>query len=106
MSVASERPTTECAYDGRPAVTVRTGRQGNQFGLCADCGPEHVRLLGAERRVEATLARIEKAKQDQPPNVVEFWDALASLIRKSGDPDAVFDWLFDAIERDRATARS
>ncbi|MEU0740734.1 hypothetical protein [Streptomyces sp. NPDC006134] len=26
-----------CVYEGGPAVTVRTGKTGNQYGLCASC---------------------------------------------------------------------
>lgn len=34
---ASPRPTSECVYDGAPSVQVRTGQNGNEYGLCADC---------------------------------------------------------------------
>lgn len=59
-----------------------------------------------KRKVERALADIETAKQGQAPEVVDFWDAFARLIKTSGDPDAVFEWFFDAIERDRAKAAS
>jgi hypothetical protein len=29
--------TTVCVYDGTPAITTRTGKSGNHFGLCTPC---------------------------------------------------------------------
>ncbi|WP_329174366.1 DUF6907 domain-containing protein [Streptomyces sp. NBC_01477] len=31
------RPTSQCTFEGGPAVVVRTGKLGNRYGLCVDC---------------------------------------------------------------------
>ena len=37
MAPATTKPTSQCTFEGSPAVVVRTGRLGNRYGLCADC---------------------------------------------------------------------
>lgn len=44
--------TTVCAYEGGPAVTVRTGQAGNQYGLCAQCAVHTDRCDTAETILE------------------------------------------------------
>jgi hypothetical protein len=49
------------------------------------------------RKVEQALADIEAAKQDVDQDVAECLDLIGNLVRKSGDPDAVFDWLIPTL---------
>lgn len=37
MTPATTKPTSQCTFEGGPAVVVRTGKLGNRYGLCADC---------------------------------------------------------------------
>lgn len=37
MAPVTTKPTSQCTFDGGPAVVVRTGKLGNRYGLCVDC---------------------------------------------------------------------
>lgn len=50
-------------------------------------------------KVAHALARIEAAKLTADPNVAGFLEAVADLIRESGDPDEVFAWVLDILGR-------
>lgn len=41
-----EADTARCVYCPAPAATIRTGQQGNRFGLCTDCAPLHRKWSG------------------------------------------------------------
>jgi hypothetical protein len=61
----ADRPTTQCTYDGRPAVRVDTGQYGNRYGLCAECATAHDH--GAE--AEAATARAAAQFRANNPDV-------------------------------------
>jgi hypothetical protein len=63
----ADRPTTQCTYDGRPAVRVDTGQYGNRYGLCAECATAHDH--GAE--AEAATARAAAQFRANNPDVRE-----------------------------------
>lgn len=50
-------------------------------------------------KVARALARIEAAKLTVDPDCAEFLEAVADLIRTSGDPDEVFAWVLDTLGR-------
>lgn len=50
-------------------------------------------------KVARALARIEATKLTVDPACAEFLEAVADLIRTSGDPDEVFAWVRDALGR-------
>ncbi|MBV2357820.1 hypothetical protein KUM39_26270 [Streptomyces sp. J2-1] len=56
------RRNSSCAYCKAPAVVVRTGQQGNEFGLCAKCVTFHDRSVAAD----ALLRRVVVPLNDTP----------------------------------------
>ncbi|MET9734321.1 hypothetical protein ABZZ79_27885 [Streptomyces sp. NPDC006458] len=55
-------------------------------------------------KVAQALAAIEAAKQDSEPCVATCLDTIADLIKRSGDPDAVFDRLMVGFAREELRA--
>ncbi|MFF2650362.1 hypothetical protein [Streptomyces sp. NPDC058045] len=93
-----------CVYDGRSATTVRTGKLGNRFGLCAECAPGHDSSVAVDEQIEVVraLADIESAKTSVSPAVAECLDYIAELVVEHGDPAAVFDSVVALIAREKA----
>jgi hypothetical protein len=62
--------------------------------------------------VERALADIEAAKQAavdkgmSSPDYVLIWDYVADLVKKSGDPDAVFDRLVHLVAEELAESEA
>jgi hypothetical protein len=60
------------------------------------------------RKVEQALADIENAKQYavdkgmSSPDYIRIWDGVARMVKKSGDPSAVFDWLIGLVAEELA----
>ncbi|MGW1605115.1 hypothetical protein [Streptomyces eurythermus] len=55
--------TSVCVYEGGPAVTVRTGKNGNQYGLCASCADITERTDAVSKIMEDFRTRMRKAER-------------------------------------------
>lgn len=99
---------TVCVYDGRPAATVRTGQQGNRFGLCAECAPAHERSLVAEQAItELENFRTAMLGLGQlSPKVEKFIDHMVVLVTVTEDPRQTLDTVFRVLAAEPAEARS
>ncbi|MGW2226829.1 hypothetical protein [Streptomyces formicae] len=51
--------------------------------------------------VARALDNIDDAKKTSPPAVAGALDFVADLIKSTGDPTAVFDWVLDVMARER-----
>lgn len=64
------------------------------------------------RKVERALADIEAAKQHavdkgmSSPDYIAIWDSVARMVKKSGDPEAVFDRLVDLVAEELAESEA
>lgn len=55
------RGTSVCVYEGGPAVTIRSGKAGNQYGLCASCADITERTDAVSEIMEGFRSRMREA---------------------------------------------
>ncbi|MGP4012083.1 hypothetical protein [Streptomyces sp. 4N124] len=55
------RDTSVCVYEGGPAVKVRSGKAGNQYGLCASCADITERTDAVSEIMEGFRTRMREA---------------------------------------------
>ncbi|MDF6043217.1 hypothetical protein LRD69_13880 [Streptomyces sp. JH14] len=99
------KAATVCTYEGSPAVTVRTGRAGNQFGLCAECATAHDASVTAQRivdQLEIDRAAMQAAGKSTPA-YEEFMDHLIAIISCTHDPAGALGIVLRLLTRERAT---
>jgi hypothetical protein len=53
--------TSVCVYEGGPAATVRSGKTGNQYGLCASCADITGRTDAVSEIMEGFRTRMREA---------------------------------------------
>jgi hypothetical protein len=59
--------TSVCVYEGGPAATVRSGKTGNQYGLCASCADITGRTDAVSEIMEGFRTRMREAgRLDEP----------------------------------------
>lgn len=105
MAPILDKPTDRCTYEGGPAVTVRTGKLGNRYGLCASCKASHDRTDIATRIMEPFRIRLGNAGL-LDERAEEFIDAVIVVGSAAEDPEATIRELFRRILDERDAERA
>ncbi|MFD4628451.1 hypothetical protein ACFVYR_00905 [Streptomyces sp. NPDC058284] len=94
--------TSVCVYEGSPAVTVRSGKTGDQYGLCASCADSTDRTDAVSEVMEGFRTRMREAgRLDE--RIEDFINAviICAPLVPGGDPlagiSAVFHYLAKRI---------
>jgi hypothetical protein len=53
--------TSVCVFEGGPAITIRSGKTGNQYGLCASCADFTERTDAVSEIMEDFRTRMREA---------------------------------------------
>lgn len=91
---------TVCTYERGPAATVRTGKTGHQYALCADCADFESRTDAVAAIMEDFRTRLREAGQltedvDQFVNEV----IICAPLSKGTDPLAMISTVFQHLSR-------
>lgn len=86
----TDESTSVCVYCKTSSVTVRTGRTGNRFGLCADCLDAHNRTEEAIEEMEGFRTRMREIGQ-LTPAVENFVNELVLLASLTNNPKAAIE---------------
>lgn len=91
---------TVCTYEGGPAVTVRTGKTGLQYGLCAGCAEFDSRTDAVEAIMEDFRTRMRDTGQ-LTATVDEFINQvmICAPLSKATDPLAMISTVFQHLAR-------
>lgn len=104
-STVTRRPVTHCVYDGRPSVVIRTGKLGNQYGLCDDCRASVARVDAATEIMEDFRTAMRDAGQ-LTELVEEFIDRVIVVASATKNPRGTIGAVFEMLARERGEAAS
>lgn len=92
--------TTVCTYEGGPATTVRTGKTGIQYGLCAGCAEFSRRTDAVEAIMEDFRTRMRDSGQ-LTETVEQFIDhvMICAPLSNATDPLAAISTVFQHLAR-------